>query len=520
MRTSNRQSMVASPITIGAVTVLIAVVAVYLAYNANNGLPFVPTTKLTLQLENGANVFKGVEVREGGHRVGVVEDVTLTKLPDGRAGAAVRMKIDKSAGPLPRDTSFTIRMRSAVGLKYVELGRGRSARALRSGATVPVERTRLPVELDEALSTFDAPTRKGVQQTLVGLGGALAGRGGDLNATIAGLPPLLDGAESVMANLAAPETRLRRLIDEMGDFARVLAPVSATQARLFTTAADTFDALSRDPDALRAGLDRLPPTLAVGERSLRDSRPFLQRTASMSVTLAAAARELRGSLPALNQAVESGIEPTRDSVLLDRRLADFAGALETLVSDSSTIVALRALTATVTTLQPQVRFIGPHVTVCNNIPLFMTIVADVLSTADLTGSAQRGMIQFTDPQDDDIGVMGANEFAVGKGLVNPDGVPQHLHSDDFPDAIDERGNADCIAGQGGYLYSGNKNDDTPDRYYRRAVVDPFLEPEGGGPLYRMFDKEGIGVGLGPARVPRLQTFTRDPGGRAAPEPPR
>ena len=33
---------VANPVLIGAVTVLVAIVAVFLAYNANNGLPFVP----------------------------------------------------------------------------------------------------------------------------------------------------------------------------------------------------------------------------------------------------------------------------------------------------------------------------------------------------------------------------------------------------------------------------------------------------------------------------------------------
>ena len=36
------QSLAASPTMVGAVTTLIVIVAVFLAYNANNGLPFVP----------------------------------------------------------------------------------------------------------------------------------------------------------------------------------------------------------------------------------------------------------------------------------------------------------------------------------------------------------------------------------------------------------------------------------------------------------------------------------------------
>jgi len=38
------------PDTVGAITVLIVVVAVFLAYNANHGLPFVPTYKLSAEV--------------------------------------------------------------------------------------------------------------------------------------------------------------------------------------------------------------------------------------------------------------------------------------------------------------------------------------------------------------------------------------------------------------------------------------------------------------------------------------
>ena len=38
-----RASIAANPMLIGAATMLVVIVAVFLAYNANNGLPFVPT---------------------------------------------------------------------------------------------------------------------------------------------------------------------------------------------------------------------------------------------------------------------------------------------------------------------------------------------------------------------------------------------------------------------------------------------------------------------------------------------
>ncbi len=52
------------------------VVAVFLSYNANNGLPFVPTYDVTVQVPDAAGLVRGNEVRIGGKRVGVIEEIT------------------------------------------------------------------------------------------------------------------------------------------------------------------------------------------------------------------------------------------------------------------------------------------------------------------------------------------------------------------------------------------------------------------------------------------------------------
>src|ERR671931_2034015 len=73
MRRRGTASIVASPVLVGAVTVLISVIAVFIAYNANNGLPFVPTYDIKAELPSGAKLVKGNEVRVGGFRVGVLK---------------------------------------------------------------------------------------------------------------------------------------------------------------------------------------------------------------------------------------------------------------------------------------------------------------------------------------------------------------------------------------------------------------------------------------------------------------
>ena len=47
---SGIQGVASSPAIVGAVTVLVVIVAVFLAYNANNGLPFVPTYRVSVEV--------------------------------------------------------------------------------------------------------------------------------------------------------------------------------------------------------------------------------------------------------------------------------------------------------------------------------------------------------------------------------------------------------------------------------------------------------------------------------------
>src|SRR5436190_13793620 len=116
-----RTSITASPVLIGAVTVLIAVIAVFIAYNANQGLPFLPTYKLEAQIPNASKLVEGNEVRAGGFRVGIVKTITAKRVRSGgkeRSVAVLNLELDKRVQPLPSDSRLTVRPRSALGLKY------------------------------------------------------------------------------------------------------------------------------------------------------------------------------------------------------------------------------------------------------------------------------------------------------------------------------------------------------------------------------------------------------------------
>jgi virulence factor Mce-like protein len=309
MRGRRTPAIASSPVLVGAVTLLVTIVAVFLAYNANQGLPFVPTYRLNAELPSGSGLVRGNEVRVGGHRVGAVGEIRTKRVEvEGRpqAIAEIQMELEGSLEELPADTELLVRPRSALGLKYVELEPGESTRTLPAGSTVPLANADEPVELEDVLSTFDADTRVASRASLEGYGDAFAGRGEDLNRTIAALRPVVVHLEPVMRVLSDPDTQLDELFRQIGRSAAQVAPVAELQARLFGDMARTFAALVRNPDALRATIERSPETLDASISSFRVQQPFLADLAALSRELGPAARELPRSLPAVNVALRAG----------------------------------------------------------------------------------------------------------------------------------------------------------------------------------------------------------------------
>jgi len=492
MNRRRSSSIVANPVLVGAVTVLVTVVAIFLAYNANNGLPFVPTTSLRVQLSDGANLVRGNEVRSGGYRVGVISAMEPAELRDGTTGALLTLKLDRRLGDIPEDTTAVVRARSALGLKYLDLREGRSTRTLEDGSLLPADQTEVPVDLDRVFEIFDEKTREGAQKNLTGFGDSFAGRGESLGRTIEALPGLFEHLEPVMANLSDPDTELDEFFSELGDAARVVAPVARVQSKLFADMATTFEAIGRDEDALKAFISKGPPTLDVATDSLRAQRPFLTDFADFSEEFQGATRELRAALPTVNSAIARGIGVQYRAVAMNRELGNVMTSLRGLVEPPATNAGLRALTATIATLNPQLRFYGPFVTVCNYWNYFWTYIAEHFSEPDITGAAQRALVNSTGRQDDSLGSQGANAPANGQGVQ--EGTPQFFQGFPYGAAIGPDGRADCESGQRGFLEREAKN--LPKDL--RIHIDP-RNPGLQGPTF-----------TGRPRVPEGQTFTAIP----------
>jgi virulence factor Mce-like protein len=460
MRTGRQASIVASPVLIGALTMLVVIVAVFLAYNANAGLPFVPTFDVRAEIEGGQNLVASNDVRVGGYRVGAVDRIVPGVNPrTGKATAIVHMKLDKQVEPLPKDSTVYVRPRSNLGLKYVELTLGKSTEPMRAGATIPVAQSRTPIELDEYFSTFDEPMRQNTQTALEGYGNALAGRGQSINLAIRELVPLLTHLTPVMTALSDPDTRLNQFFRATARFSGELAPVARQYSELFGNMADTFEALGRDEDALRATIERGPPTLDAGIASFPEQRPFLADAERLFSALQPVADEFSASLPQLREALAVGRPVVRRSPPFYERTANVFRSLRDLAEQPATLLGLKDLTATIKIGAPLVEFVAPYQSVCNYTVFWLTGLAEHVSEDVRFGTAQRsGLKGDNRTQDNRISTSDSERPADipdnqdPQDARDPAGDPlTTLHRQNYAPAIDAQGNADCQTGQTGYL---------------------------------------------------------------------
>src|SRR4051794_41697822 len=98
---SGRAGIAGNPVLIGAATVLVVIVAVFLSYNANQGLPFVPSYTIKAQVPNAANLVVGNEVRIGGARVGAGSGIQAQRRTDGPGSPGLQLNLGNIVAPLP-----------------------------------------------------------------------------------------------------------------------------------------------------------------------------------------------------------------------------------------------------------------------------------------------------------------------------------------------------------------------------------------------------------------------------------
>ncbi len=457
MNRRRSNSLAGSPLLIGAVTTLIVVVAVFLSYNANNGLPFTPTYDIKVQLPEASGLQKGNQVRIGGERVGVISGLSPYQDPKtGRVTAIISLKLEKAVEPLPADTTAIVQSVSTIGLKYLALERGHSERKLKAGETIPVSQTREPVDIDQFFDMFDEKTRKANQVNLTSFGNGFAGRGIGLNETISTLRPLVTNAIPVLHNLASPKTGFGQLFVALDRLAKEVAPVANENAALYTNLNTFFTAWASVAPSLEQTIAGAPPALRQATHSFPATAEFVNKSADFMRLLRPSAKILTTVAAPLGHAFEVGAVNLRSATALNGEVAEATEAFAKFGKNPLVIAGIEDATHTLGLANPLFAGLAPAQTTCNYVTLTFRNLASLLSQSIGVGTLARAapVLAPTGPNNEGFP---SSAYANGPSTEPPTaGSPgpgpdnNHLHVNPYPNVAGPGQSKECEAGNEPY----------------------------------------------------------------------
>jgi phospholipid/cholesterol/gamma-HCH transport system substrate-binding protein len=293
---------------VGLLTLLAAAVLTYFGFTKQ--IPFRHHYTVQAVFPSANDIRRNAPVRIAGVEVGKVTKIAHAE--DGAQAAVVTMRIQRKGLPIHRDATMKIRPRIFLeGNFFVDVQPGSaSAPKLHDGDRIPINQTSSPVQLDQVLNVFQAPTRRDLQGILrelssgFGDGGARA-----LNRSIPYWAPAYRDTSIVADALQGTESHdLSRFVKDEGttaaaldrhatelkslivDFDATAATLAAHNAQLSSAVAELPRTLRAAEPALRTLNAAFPPV----RRLIRDARPAVR---SSSPTLDAAVplvRQVRG----------------------------------------------------------------------------------------------------------------------------------------------------------------------------------------------------------------------------------
>lgn len=424
---------VLSPTMVGALTVLIALVTVYLSYNAGNSLPFVPVYGISVQVPDAQELVDHNEVLVAGRRVGVIRSIEPRMTPQGHPYAQLDLSLDRSMeGKVHPDATAEVRARSLLGAKYIDLTLGSQGAPLQDGGVLPLSQAKTEVEVDDLVDEFTPSTRRNLQEVLTGTGTGFASRGQDFNDSLAALRPLVKDSATVFGDLAAPSTQFTRLLRTYTATADELAANPENLAGILQNGAEALGAL--DQSALGSSIQQSPATLSTGTAALATLTPVLARARVITHRLAPASKLLPSTAKRLARAGRAGVPALRRARQLGKPLDAAFAQLQGLAVDEPSVPALNELADVLPKLRPAVEYLAPYQLNCN----YIALGARNLASTPSEGNASGNWLRFA-------AVLQPEEMF-------PRATPApNLHFDPYPNAGAPGQPDECEAGNQPYL---------------------------------------------------------------------
>lgn len=296
----------------------------------------------------------GSRVTMSGAEVGRIKSVERDGL-----GARVRLELtDDRVYPIAADSTVRLRQHTPVGENYISIDPGRSKRTLPSGAALPVKQAGEFVDVDQVLSTLSGPTQQRARDLIRATGGALDGRGPQLNGLVAGVTGTINPFADVVHTGYEDRRQVSRLVQQLGNLTGAVGERDAAVTTIAGKGLVSLRAIAAKDASVKRTLDVLPATLAQVKTTSGTVGRATDTATPVLANLATALREVRPAVRSLQPAAQEGRGVVAELGATAPKLKGTLSRARKLVDPATE--ALPQLKQTLCQLNPMVRYLKPY----------------------------------------------------------------------------------------------------------------------------------------------------------------
>jgi phospholipid/cholesterol/gamma-HCH transport system substrate-binding protein len=300
-----------TPARIGALAALAAVVIALLVVllGGDGG------HRYSLVFQNASQLVNDNQVLIGGQPVGSVESIELTEDNLAEIEISVEQQLHEGSTAVVRATSL-----SGVANHYVSISPGPNSNPpLEDGATLGLDATTTPVDLDQVLNTFPPPVRKALGEFIRGNAAQFSGRAEDANRAFKYFAPALNRTSAFVGELNADQRLLERFVVSSSKLATAVAERAEALSGAIDNASTAFGAIASQNEAFSETLRLLPPTFRQANTTFVNLRAALDDLDPLVETSKTATKDLAPFLRELRPVFSRAVPVFRDLRLASRR---------------------------------------------------------------------------------------------------------------------------------------------------------------------------------------------------------
>jgi len=290
----------------GTIVVVIAALLGFQLLRLYNGVPTTDYKTVYVSTPIVGNLLSHDAVRVAGKRIGQVLSTDIG--PDGRP--RVELQLDPGT-KLPADTGVRLRANGLLGARYVELVPGTSKQLLADDAVLRGTETSYTYGLPEAIDVFDSKTRKGLGNTLRGLGAGVLANGAGLNTTLKQAGTYTPQFEDIMRSILRRDGAAERLLPATNAAFVNLERNTGYVEPWLRAAGDALEPFVAETDAVRDTLTEAPGALASADSGLGRGVKLLSAVRQLSTAAARTLPPAPEGVRALSTLLEEGRGPLK-----------------------------------------------------------------------------------------------------------------------------------------------------------------------------------------------------------------